>query len=1255
MTNFPPKVVAKPEPNAVVAKPVGAKPAYKNANDDAELKFAMSELLGTTFEDISARGELNAVMSSSDEMPDGASPGYLSPAFRQKFMQAGHNYNNSDSARVSKLLIYKMLERAAEVANYKAANGGNTPTKLSFAAANVRRDEAFHPQKNAADALHFAREEMLSRWNPNHMRAVPLLNGLDVNDPNVLTETSRNKFLDMYKDQYWIDAGASYIWAYAVNQRAEGMLNFWKTPGNNDKTPPAIDVRKAYDDAKVLADHYKPAAPAIPAPATTPAATPPPAAKPAPGMPGARTPKDALEYAKEEILNNNVWNTGSQSTRDAYNARFPTVVTPQMLTKDYRKAFITKAAKTEGIERTTYVKIYNVYLHAEEVMNFWNKNPGKNPPKLSEGTIDQRIADTENKQVATLAKTLAEEEAKKTAKTAPPVAGRKPAAMPPAANTPTPSTTAPVVPLPVAPAAPVPPASTKPAKPAKPATPANPLPPATPTPTAGGKPAVATAPLFSFGRAEPSLQSVEKAIYDLAKKKWDKDVAAHKKWEEAAKADASKAGNEPKVDDEPKYADYVTQYTGKTATQALMLEATDGKLNAIPTGHLPAAQAQALGAILLRIEKNGNGTARPDVTVMGADNQPHQLEPKELSAWLQETAPDQQKRPAGVTAGMPVDAWAKARNVGLTALASSYPLLNPSDSGDPYVIETAKGQRRVVSNGVVTLPLDGYYGGIDNGTHAADGDIIDVYISTKAHDMMKATPPKEVKGKVFVMQQMDKGKDNDELKIGIGYDSAEAFVAAMASTWDNKQKFVDDNLGKVVEMTWSQYYDKNGLQAALAEKEATWKNDRVNLTVDEVVALPAMQDPKVTVYQPAQLTAAALASRAAPAAPAAKPPVAPAVVPPTPAPVVPPAVPAAPVEKPAEGKPPVVEKPVDVEKPKPIVPTPTPTEKPVEPLKPVPPPTPKPETPVGPTIQTLMATPQKSSKAFEAMGMYDRRTAVLDVAVIAMLRDRDSFAHVLDRLRGSDKQGFFGRIFDKSEHERLADRLEDVAEAMDDRARLDHRAQKGKRVSPDDIREANEDINKAFEKLEQYLNSIKDNSKPVVGVWQDEGEPPREPRTREEKRIVAKLIRDEERKQRKDLNHAFDRQEAVAMLMGIVGETPAVNALARDIVVDDLAREDIDPGIALRIDRSIKAVEAEKRTGRFGTVIRPDISEIFPPEVPAAAVVTPQAAKDAALEAGDKAKASGAGAASDVDVEDTPVPQNVATNGKANQDEPSRA
>ncbi|MGE3713981.1 MAG: hypothetical protein AB7F82_05570 [Alphaproteobacteria bacterium] len=119
---------------------------------------------------------------------------------------------------------------------------------------------------------------------------------------------------------------------------------------------------------------------------------------------------------------------------------------------------------------------------------------------------------------------------------------------------------------------------------------------------------------------------------------------------------------------------------------------------------------------------------------------------------------------------------------------------------DTLYIETRDGERRTVGNGNLTEPIKGNYGAI-RGLKVADGDDVDVYISNEAMQHIKGG--NAYNGKVFVMQQMDKGKD-DELKLGFAKD-ADEFKSIMTSTWKDGRDFEKLNEGKYAELTQQQY------------------------------------------------------------------------------------------------------------------------------------------------------------------------------------------------------------------------------------------------------------------------------------------------------------------------------------------------------------------------------------------------------------------------------------------------------------------
>ncbi|OYW13375.1 MAG: hypothetical protein B7X02_02335, partial [Rhodospirillales bacterium 12-54-5] len=285
---------------------------------------------------------------------------------------------------------------------------------------------------------------------------------------------------------------------------------------------------------------------------------------------------------------------------------------------------------------------------------------------------------------------------------------------------------------------------------------------------------------------------------------------------------------------EPTLDAFKAKYAQMSGEEALMDYATGGATKRIPqaksNAQLNADQAKAVGAVLIAYEKTGEelGLRRPDVHIKGSDGKKYPLEPKELSAYLQSATQGADK---GVTLA-PVNEWVQAAHVGLTGFAAKHKLKN----GDERIlIETGAGQSRTVSNGVITKPLDGYYGGV-KGVKVGDGDLLDIYISKAIHNEIAAG--KSYEGPVFVMQQMDKKKP-DELKVGYAKDVNE-FRAIQESTWDKPKDFETLNEGKYVQLTQEQYRDL---------KEAIGKNPK--LTLDDFITKEKDKGITIPVVSPA--------------------------------------------------------------------------------------------------------------------------------------------------------------------------------------------------------------------------------------------------------------------------------------------------------------------------------------------------------------------------------------------------------------------
>ncbi len=317
-------------------------------------------------------------------------------------------------------------------------------------------------------------------------------------------------------------------------------------------------------------------------------------------------------------------------------------------------------------------------------------------------------------------------------------------------------------------------------------------------------------PLFTFHTPVSEQDSLQ-ALLDVETKNWSKEAAAAK--QSGAAFDKAK----------PELDALKTAYRGDGEFSAEDLFLRYATQNHADTP-LKENDAKRLGAALLQLEKNleARHQLHPELSVKGSDGKEYPLEPKELSGWLQASASD------GKTPGIAVEKWVADHNISLTGMA--HPIMNGSEK---ILIETAAGQRRVVGNGILAEPMGGHYGGID-GVKVGDGDLLDVYISTSVHDGM--TQGKPYKGAVFVMQQMDKGK-NDELKIGYAK-NVDEFQSIMTSSWKNPDDFKKLNEGKYIEIDHAQYEQ---LKSALKEKPT--------LTLDEFVEKLHL-DPKAVERKP---------------------------------------------------------------------------------------------------------------------------------------------------------------------------------------------------------------------------------------------------------------------------------------------------------------------------------------------------------------------------------------------------------------------
>lgn len=329
-------------------------------------------------------------------------------------------------------------------------------------------------------------------------------------------------------------------------------------------------------------------------------------------------------------------------------------------------------------------------------------------------------------------------------------------------------------------------------------------------------------PLFRFQEALV-VDDVIQAIVQVEEKNWSKRKEA------AGKATPVISFDEVK----PSLENIQKEFSGKSAEEILMAYSTGGNLKAIPedTQLLTTDQAKKLGAALLQLEKNNEAPDKihPQVITRGDDGKEYALEPKELSAWLQ----------AGAKNGSVIraDTWAKENKVGLTAHGDTV-----ANGDEQLYIETRDGERRVVGNGMYSEPIKGYYGAI-KGLKVGDGDYLDVYISKDNYERIQAGDAYE--GKVFAMQQMDKGKP-DELKLGFAPD-ADAFKQIMISTWKDGRDFEKANEGKYAELTREQYLQ---LKAEIAkDPELTLEKfiEGKSIPLQEFKKLSATNKPRAAI------------------------------------------------------------------------------------------------------------------------------------------------------------------------------------------------------------------------------------------------------------------------------------------------------------------------------------------------------------------------------------------------------------------------
>jgi hypothetical protein len=316
-----------------------------------------------------------------------------------------------------------------------------------------------------------------------------------------------------------------------------------------------------------------------------------------------------------------------------------------------------------------------------------------------------------------------------------------------------------------------------------------------------------------------SREAALKAVY----------AVEHKKWEKADPA---------KRDPEPDLAKYMASNADLNGREIVLAYATTGRITDIPEAGQPglnAKEGKALGAVLLAIEKD-EGNKRPDVKIKGADGHTYHLEPKEFAAYLQHNEK-----------GLPVDQWREQQNIGLTGHGSKL-----KNGHEKLLIETHDGEHRTVSNGVITEPLKGYYGGV-KGVEVGDHDLLDVYISPSIYKEIAAGKP--YTGHVFVMQQLDKGKP-DELKVGYAKDVDE-FADIQRSTWKPRSDFDKQNQGKYAELTQEQYAD---LKAAIKKTpgltlDAFLKTEQEQgINIATATPKPAAEEKKHEAAAPAPAT-----------------------------------------------------------------------------------------------------------------------------------------------------------------------------------------------------------------------------------------------------------------------------------------------------------------------------------------------------------------------------------------------------------------
>jgi hypothetical protein len=297
-------------------------------------------------------------------------------------------------------------------------------------------------------------------------------------------------------------------------------------------------------------------------------------------------------------------------------------------------------------------------------------------------------------------------------------------------------------------------------------------------------------------------EEVLKAIYDVELKNWKKSGAS-------PDTEPQRDVIEQRLAASSNIEETLTNYATDGARTKLT---TKDKLLADPP--LTEAQAIKFSAAFLQLEKNNEASdhLHPLVTVY-SDYQYH-IEPKELSALMQ----------ASGRAGhhISLKQWMEENNVGLTAHGDTI-----QNGNEQLYIETRDGQRRTVSNGVITTPIAGYYGAVkDEALRVADGDYLDIYLSKDAYNTIAASSA--YGGNILVMQMLDGGKP-EELKVGY-VKSPEEFKTVITSTFAKPEDFEAKYEGKYVEISPEQY---GRFKAAVDAKP--------NLTLEEFAQTEGIQ------------------------------------------------------------------------------------------------------------------------------------------------------------------------------------------------------------------------------------------------------------------------------------------------------------------------------------------------------------------------------------------------------------------------------